>query len=1449
MESWDDFGHHIYDGGEIDNYDTNNSLNPVYSDESDIEEPEETQAQYYRRQYSNSDQGQYDVKQPICKYSSPYNDPDFEPIPPPDESLQAIITRSTQPSYKLTNAEECRLYKRDYECVLRETQWYRTMFSILDAQNPHLPDPFDEANCYYNYYAKECEFNNNFGRDDYHRQKNRYMNQYRLEIEKKLEEFHRRYKIKKMNQNKSKHAPGTVGYQKDADRLHGTFKLNGNSPIENGRYPENLNMSPLHYFYAFVLQWDCVSALEKKISIVEVPDVFNTVTAYYSYWRKFAMEEARSIILNGLRRATSRSLDSSPGSSEWVNLELILAGKNIPVTVLNSQLVSAKFKIMNSQPQWSGVANLPVAELMRPGNIYQLKLGNNALKEDLTGEKGAEPKKDPIVLATVDTRSHRNHGFMQLIFSKKVFFDIAPGNRRDSLPWVLRLIGSVISEQRVFATCQSRPRVAFIDNVLQRSRVKAKHIHFDANENMIQPQADEAEPECQSSSKMSRATSHDRWEDENLAKSRLNKSQRIALTDCLSILKYESNFSQRTDEMVHKLDTTHVGQLRLVHGPPGCGKTHFLTALLRKAVLRMECWKWKPNVIKDKLMFNIAEMGRRNPYGRNQNDAPCESCLLVCAPSNKAVNVLLEQYLTEVLGSNLCNNRICLIGVAEKLNCSSEDKDEPPMTKGGHAIFVQKNNSQEYYLDNPRKSHAMLHNILYPKESRDAFVYTLSERFADVVAQMISDLNEGVVDVLVDPTKRKFMVGEHDMLCKDITITRSELLLQRDKKTRRLVDNVKAVQNVFEAMEIEITDQLAESYHAGSHALSELCVDSKEALIQLHGTLHDLYSDENGCDDYWSQLYADNDEHVNAILQSKDSEDPKTTKANWCKKQGLARDTLWGLQVEFGHFKRSLLILRDSLLKDDIVNHMVCASLNRANIVFCTLTQAGSRYIANSLTDRVDSIFVDEAGQSSEAALLISYSLMPKNMVLVGDPMQLPAFISSDEGRVAGCSQSLMDRLIKPSIDYQRHLLDTQYRMHPDISVLPNRVFYGGMLKNAEIVRTRPNIIIKGIQHYLAKCKNHDSRALIPPFLQHPFSFVDVKGAERLGGSHASASYSISNVHEAIFISTLCKFLNRIQTMDLQQQVCIITFYTAQVGVIKNELTKQGLRHMVKCVSTVDSFQGSEADIVILSFVRSNPNSNVGFVKNMQRLNVSITRSRYLLVCVGNANTMGNASKSNEADAQTSFGKKLLSATSELVNEAKRRNVIYPGEAMQTYLNAPTSFFQEESLYEIAKKQNQQKQQQSVARLKTQEDARTSQPPPPPPPPLLRALPPQLHAPSTVEVPMVSSHISRDKQQHHDPNERRNFGNYDNGYDRNVNPNVNPNMYASSHAEKLHSNSGYNNNNWNNGSIDRGEKRPHSQSSSPCDERVKEKCSRATQRSRRKDDGTGKRRDGCQGYQ
>eukprot|EP00606_Chrysophyceae_sp_TOSAG23-5_P000515 GSChrysophyteH2.ASY1.ANO1.1307.1 assembled CDS len=495
---------------------------------------------------------------------------------------------------------------------------------------------------------------------------------------------------------------------------------------------------------------------------------------------------------------------------------------------------------------------------------------------------------------------------------------------------------------------------------------------------------------------------------------------------------------------------------------------------------------------------------------------------------------------------------------------------------------------------------------------------------------------------------------------------------------------------------------------------------------------------------------------------------------------------------------------------------MVCASLNRANIVFCTLTQAGSRYIANSLTDRVDSIFVDEAGQSSEAALLISYSLMPKNMVLVGDPMQLPAFISSDEGRVAGCSQSLMNRLIKPSIDYQRHLLDTQYRMHPDISVLPNRVFYGGMLKNAEIVRTRPNIIIK---------------------------------AERLGGIHASASYSISNVHEAIFISVLCKFLNRIQTMDLQQQVCIITFYTAQVGVIKNELTKQGLRHMVKCVSTVDSFQGSEADIVILSFVRSNPNSNVGFVKNMQRLNVSITRSRYLLVCVGNANTMGNASKSNEADAQTAFGKKLLSATSELVNEANRRNVIYPGEAMQTYLNAPTSFFQEESLYEIAKKQNQQKQQQSVARLKTQEDARTSQPPPPPPPPLLRALPPQLHAPSAVEVSMVSSYISRDRQQHHDPNERRNFGNCDNGYDRNVNPNVNPNMYASSHTEELHSSSGYNNSNWNNGSIDRGEKRLHSQSSSPCDERVKEKCSRATQRSRRKDDGTGKRRDGSQGYQ
>ena len=114
----------------------------------------------------------------------------------------------------------------------------------------------------------------------------------------------------------------------------------------------------------------------------------------------------------------------------------------------------------------------------------------------------------------------------------------------------------------------------------------------------------------------------------------------------------------------------------------------------------------------------------------------------------------------------------------------------------------------------------------------------------------------------------------------------------------------------------------------------------------------------------------------------------------------------------------------------------------------------------------------------------------------------------------------------------------------------------------------------------------------------------------------------------------------------LRNQVCVITFYAGQVACINtaikssNTIKNDGLR-----VMTVDSFQGSECDVVILSFVRNNSRGSVGFVKDYQRLNVALTRARHLLICVGCAATL-LAGKSNNSTEQNHLSNIIIDAKS-----------------------------------------------------------------------------------------------------------------------------------------------------------------------------------------------------------
>ena len=120
--------------------------------------------------------------------------------------------------------------------------------------------------------------------------------------------------------------------------------------------------------------------------------------------------------------------------------------------------------------------------------------------------------------------------------------------------------------------------------------------------------------------------------------------------------------------------------------------------------------------------------------------------------------------------------------------------------------------------------------------------------------------------------------------------------------------------------------------------------------------------------------------------------------------------------------------------------------------------------------------------------------------------------------------------------------------------------------------------------------------------------------------------------------------------------MCVITFYAGQVICINRALKSSGIGKDGLRVMTVDSFQGSECDVVILSFVRSNARGSVGFVSNFQRLNVALTRAKHLLICVGCAKTLQKVTKKTGMNSQIEEGTQHLA---EIIKDARARNRLF----------------------------------------------------------------------------------------------------------------------------------------------------------------------------------------------
>ncbi|CAH1454089.1 unnamed protein product [Lactuca virosa] len=274
---------------------------------------------------------------------------------------------------------------------------------------------------------------------------------------------------------------------------------------------------------------------------------------------------------------------------------------------------------------------------------------------------------------------------------------------------------------------------------------------------------------------------------------------------------------------------------------------------------------------------------------------------------------------------------------------------------------------------------------------------------------------------------------------------------------------------------------------------------------------------------------------------------------------------------------------------------------NEAEIVFTTVSSSG-RKLFSRLTHGFDMVVIDEAAQASEVGVLPPLSLGAARCVLVGDPQQLPATVISKAAGTLLYSRSLFERFQQagcPTI-----LLSVQYRMHPQIRDFPSRYFYQGRLTDSESVKSQPD-------------ENYYNDPLLRPYV-----FYDVTHGRE---SHRGGSVSYQNVHEAKFCVRLYERLMKVVGGGGVGKVTVgvITPYKLQLKCIQREFEEVLRSDEGKdiYINTVDAFQGQERDVIIMSCVRAS-SYGVGFVADIRRMNVALTRAKRALWVMGNASAL-----------------------------------------------------------------------------------------------------------------------------------------------------------------------------------------------------------------------------------
>ena len=276
-----------------------------------------------------------------------------------------------------------------------------------------------------------------------------------------------------------------------------------------------------------------------------------------------------------------------------------------------------------------------------------------------------------------------------------------------------------------------------------------------------------------------------------------------------------------------------------------------------------------------------------------------------------------------------------------------------------------------------------------------------------------------------------------------------------------------------------------------------------------------------------------------------------------------------------------------------------------ARVIACTLVGSANRLLDGQ---KFATLFIDEAAQALEAACWIPIRRCSR-VVFAGDHCQLPPTVKSIAALKAGLGKTLMERIVENRPEVVT-LLKMQYRMNEEIMRFSSDWFYGNQVESAPEVKFRSILDLDVPMTWI----DTSQLQVDAPLFQEEF----------VGESFGR----INKAEGELTLMALQMFFEKIgkqRILDERIDVGIISPYRAQVQYLRSQLKKKEFfkpfRSLIS-VNTVDGFQGQERDVILISLVRSNDEGQIGFLRDLRRMNVAITRARMKLIILGNAETM-----------------------------------------------------------------------------------------------------------------------------------------------------------------------------------------------------------------------------------